>query len=273
MTKNEIEIRRDKVVKLYTEELKSINQIANELKISWETAKRDLLSRDIEIQKTRNQYSFSNKIKEGLFKKIEDSDSAYWLGFLYADGSIRANRNEIALELQERDKKTIEDFHNYCGNSNTIRKHEIVKNNKSYVSYVSSFSSAVVKENLKTLGCVPNKSLILTFPNEEQVPQEYIYDFVRGYIDGDGYLQYDSEKHRYRIIILGTKDFLFGLVKRLNLFEYCSINKDKNSQIYSLTISNKENVFNLLKKLYENSKYHLQRKFDIYENAKRVYNK
>ena len=49
---------------------------------------------------------------------------------------------------------------------------------------------------------------------------------------------------------------------------YCSINRDNRSNIYMLTISNKENVFNLLEKLYEGSKYHLQRKFEIYEKAK-----
>lgn len=268
MIKQEIEKRRDKVVKLYTEEQKSINQIASELNIDWSTAKRDLIARNIEIQKTRNQYNSSNGISNNLFKEINDSDSAYWLGFLYADGSIRQDRNEITLDLQEQDRKVVEDFHDYCKNKNSIREHIINRNGKSYKSYVSGFSNSVVKENLIRLGCVPKKSLILTFPNEQQVPQEFIYDFVRGYIDGDGYIQYDFEKYRYRIIILGTKEFLQGLMKRLNLFEYCSINQDINSKIYSLTISNKENVFNLLIKLYENSKYHLQRKFEIYEKAK-----
>ena len=268
MTKQEIEIRRDKVVKLYTEEGKSINQIANELNVDWSTIKRDLVKRNIEIQKTRNQYTSSNGISDNLFKEIRDSDSAYWLGFLYADGSIRKDRNEITLDLQEQDKSTVEDFHNYCNNKNSIREHNISRDDKIYKSYVSGFSNVAVKQNLINLGCVPNKSLILTFPNEEQVPQQYVYDFVRGYIDGDGYIQYDYEKHRYRIIILGTKEFLQGLINRLNLFEYCSITKDKNSNIFILTISNKENVFNMLAKLYEGSKYHLQRKFDIYEKAK-----
>lgn len=268
MTKQEIEERRDKVVTLYTEENKSINQIANELKIDWSTAKRDLINRGVEIQKNRNQYNSSNGISNELFKVIDDSDSSYWLGFLYADGSIRSDRNEITLDLQEQDKKTIEDFHNYCKNKNIIREHNIVRNGKTYKSFVSGFSNAVVKQNLINLGCVPKKSLILTFPNEQQVPQEFIYDFVRGYIDGDGYIQYDYEKHRYRIIILGTREFLQGLMTRLDLFEYCSITQDKNSKIYVLTISNKENVYNLLNKLYENSKYYLQRKIEIYEKAK-----
>lgn len=273
MTKQEREKRRDRVVELYTRENKSINQIANELKVDWSTIKRDLVSRDIGIQTVRNQYNSPNGIDNNLFKKIDNADSAYWLGFLYADGSVRKDRNEITLDLQEQDKKTIEDFHNYCNNKNSIRIHNITRNGKIYTSYVSGFSNAQVKENLINLGCVPKKSLILTFPTEQQVPQEFIYDFVRGYIDGDGYIQYDYEKHRYRIIILGTKEFLQGLIQRLGLFEYYSISQDKNSNIYTLTVSNKENVFNLLNKLYENSKYHLQRKFEIYEKAKWAYNK
>lgn len=268
MTKQEIEERRDKVVYLYTQENKSINEISKELKHSWDTIKRDLVNRNIEIKKNRNQYCNGNGINENLFKEISDSDSAYWLGFLYADGSIRKDGNEITLDLQEKDKKTIEDFHKYCNNKNTIRTHVIKRNDKVYKSFVSSFSNKQVKDNLMKLGCIPKKSLTLTFPTEKQVPQEYIYDFVRGYIDGDGYIQYDYQKHRYRIVILGTKNFLQGLIQRLNLFEHIYIYQDSNSNIYSLTISNKENVLNLLTKLYENSKYHLERKFEIYRNAK-----
>ena len=268
MTKQEIEERRDKVVYLYTKENKSINEISKELGFSWETIKKDLVNRNIEIKKIRNQYCSQNGVNSNLFKEISNSDSAYWLGFLYADGSIRKDRNEITLDLQEKDKKTIEDFHNYCQNKNQIREHTIKRNDKIYKSFVSGFSNKQVKENLIKLGCPPQKSLILTFPTEQQVPHKYIYDFVRGYIDGDGYIQYDYVKHRYRIMILGTEKFLRGLIKRLNLFEHISITQDANSNIFVLTISNKENVLNLLTKLYENSNYHLERKFEIYKNAK-----
>lgn len=268
MTNQEREARRDMVVKLYTIDNKSINEIAKELKISWDSVKRDLVSRNIPIVSKRNQYSNGNGIKNDLFLEIKDNDSAYWLGFLYADGSIRQDRNEIALDLQAKDKKTIEDFHDYCGNQNSIREHNITKNGKTYKSFTSSFSNEQVKNNLINLGCVPKKSLILTFPTEEQVPQEFIYDFVRGYIDGDGYIQYDYEKHRYRIMIAGTKAFLQGLINRLDLFENTSIDKDNNSNIYMLTISYKDKVYELLSKLYENSKYHLERKYEIFKQAK-----
>lgn len=263
MTREE---RRKKVVELYLDN-KSINEISKQLKISWDTAKKDLIAMEVPLEKRVNQYKKDNGIKDNLFKKIDDSNAAYWLGFLYADGSIRQNRNEISLELQEKDIKTIYDFHDYCKNKNTIRKHIIKKEEKEYISYVSSFSNASVKENLINLGCVPKKSLILKCPTKEQVPDEYIYDFIRGYIDGDGYIQYDYNKHRYRIVICGTKDFLSGIMQRCGWFENCNITKDRKSNIYTLTISNKEYVLEQLKKIYENSYYHLERKFNIYEKA------
>lgn len=263
------ELQKSKIIELYIIENKSINQIAKELSISWGTVKKYLIEEDIEIISNRNQYSCDNNINENLFKEINDSDSAYWLGFLYADGNIRdGNRNEISLELKEEDFDTIKDFHDYCSNKNSIRKHIIKKNNKEYYSYTSSFSSKKVKENLINLGCVPKKSLILKCPSNTQVPKEYFYDFLRGYIDGDGYIQYDFDKYRYRIVICGTKEMLQGIITRCEWFEYCSITKDNKSSIYTLTISNKENVYNILSKLYENSKYHLKRKFDIFQAAK-----
>lgn len=263
------ELQKSKIIELYTIGNKSINQIAKELNISWGTVKKCLIEEDIEIISNRNQYSCNNNINENLFKEINDSNSAYWLGFLYADGNIRdGNRNEISLELKEEDFDTIKDFHEYCGNKNSIRKHVIKRNNKEYYSYISSFSSKQVKENLINLGCVPKKSLILKCPSNTQVPKEYFYDFLRGYIDGDGYIQYDFDKYRYRIVICGTKEMLQGIITRCEWFEYCSITKDNKSSIYTLTISNKENVYNILSKLYENSKYHLKRKFDIFQAAK-----
>ena len=107
MTDSERQERRDKVVTMYVEEGKSINEISKILKVNWQTVKNDLIARNIEIQSVRNQYTTGNTIDSQLFKVINNSDSAYWLGFLYADGNIRKDRNEISLCLQEQDIATI----------------------------------------------------------------------------------------------------------------------------------------------------------------------
>lgn len=245
---------------------KSINAISKELKISWETVKNYLLRENIKLEKNINQFQKEQKL-DYLFEKVADEDTAYWLGFLYADGSIRSgNRNEISLDLKEEDLEIIKAFHSFCNNKNKIRKHIIRRDDKEFISYVSSFSNKKVKENLIKLGCFPKKSLILKCPTEEQVPDIFFYDFVRGYFDGDGYARYDIENHKYDIVIIGTESFLNGIVKRLNLADIAKVSAT-DSKIYALTIYGKNNVYNFLKNMYDNNKIALKRKKQIFLKA------
>ncbi|WP_077212988.1 LAGLIDADG family homing endonuclease [Bacillus dakarensis] len=47
-------------------------------------------------------------------------------------------------------------------------------------------NSKVIKNDLENLGIVANKSLTVAFP---PVPEEYLPSFIRGVIDGDGWVQ------------------------------------------------------------------------------------
>ena len=44
------------------------------------------------------------------FDKINTEEKAYWLGFLYADGSISSKEDKIELGLAEKDLHHIEKF-------------------------------------------------------------------------------------------------------------------------------------------------------------------
>lgn len=245
---------------------KSINSIAKEIGVSWGTVKRFLLKEEISLSKNLNQFQKEQDLSS-LFEKVDNYKTAYWLGFLYADGSIRSGtRNEISLDLKEEDLETIKAFHSFCNNKNNIREHIIKRNGKEFKSYVSSFSNKKVKENLIKLGCVPKKSLILEFPTEEQVPQDFLYDFMRGYFDGDGYGRYDLDKHKYDIVILGTENFLKGAAARLGILDMVKI-QPTNTKVFSLTLYGKENVYNFLKNLYDNDKTALSRKKQIFLQA------
>ena len=262
MTKEE---RRIKVKEL-CEQHKSINAIAKEIGCSWDTVNRDIKSMNIKITKYVNQTT-GNGISPNLFNEILDEESAYWLGFLYADGSIRTDRNEISFTLKESDKDTVEKYHKWTGNQNNIVERITKRNNKEYKSYCSSFSSAAVKQNLIKLGCVPKKSLILTFPSEHQVPRQFIHHFIRGYIDGDGYIQYDLQKHKYRIVVCGTLDFLTGIQQTLLITNNSHIRKNIEENIYTLNIEQKKIVERIMELLYNDATIFLPRKkinYDIY---------
>lgn len=259
----------DAIVYEYCENNKSINAIAKEYKVSWNTIKRILCENNVYIISNRNQ-SIYQPVNTELFKTIDSEESAYWLGFLYADGSVKRDKNEISLVLQEQDLDSVIAFKNFVGNKNSIFEKEKMCKDGIHKYYGYSFSSNEVKQNLCNLGCVPVKTSILKFPTIQQVPDYFIYDFVRGYIDGDGYIQFDFGQSRYRIIILGTYDFLSGLVKRLNIQEYSNIYKREAAHIYALEIGHKNFVYEFLNRLYGKSTVHLERKYKVYMQARKT---
>lgn len=50
--------------------------------------------------------SFNNKV----FSKIETEEQAYWLGFLYADGYVSLNNNDVELSLKLLDAEHLNKF-------------------------------------------------------------------------------------------------------------------------------------------------------------------
>ena len=59
-----------------------------------------------------------------IFEKIDTEDKAYWLGFLYADGSVGSKENKIELGLAEQDLHHIEKFRDFIGINNKISYRE-----------------------------------------------------------------------------------------------------------------------------------------------------
>ena len=121
------------------------------------------------------------------------------------------------------------------------------------------------------LGCIPNKSLILKFPNKDIFTnKDLIKHFIRGYVDGDGCLTYTSTG-RLVIEIIGTKEFLEEIkIEYPNIFTK-TFHKDKrhpNSNTYFISCSaDKADKFASI--LYDNSKIYLQRKYDRFAVLRR----
>ena len=54
------------------------------------------------------------------------------------------------------------------------------------IKYKLSIAYAKLSDDAYKLGVVYNKSLVLTFPTFDIVPEKYMNHFIRGYFDGDG---------------------------------------------------------------------------------------
>lgn len=192
------------------------------------------------------------------FEIIDTEEKAYWLGFLYADGSVGSKEDKIELGLAEKDLKHIEKFRDFMKISNKISYRESTK------SYRMSFRSSKCKQDLINKGCVPKKSLILKFPTQEQVPKHLIKHFVRGYFDGDGWFTNTTEC--FQVGIIGTLDFIQGFLDAIE-------NINKNNKIFTVHRVNGakryvfgayQDVLNFLNWIYKDSSIYLDRKYEHY---------
>lgn len=130
-------------------------------------------------QKSRKQRGGNYKYKYNfdIFLK-EDALSYYLLGVYMTDGNIKINKfrtNSGQIRLTSKDIDWLSSIKNMI-----CPELPITPTNGAYMLVINSKN---LVEWFVNKGCVPNKSLILEFPN---VPSQYLPDFIRGCIDGDG---------------------------------------------------------------------------------------
>lgn len=181
-------------------------------------------------------------------------DMSYILGFIYADGCIyKNNKNSKKLNISSQDKEILEKI-----------KIKLNSNHKLYKSgncYNLVISNKFIYDDLIKIGITERKSLTTKFPN---IPNKYINSFIRGYFDGDGSI-FLSKTDYPTISFVGTKPFLFGIVKHLGVNQY-SINKKVNSPVYDLRYRG-NTTKSIINKLYNDSGIHLSRKYNLCKKA------
>lgn len=126
-------------------------------------------------------------------------DMAYALGLLISDGNISTDKRSrsfrIALEMV--DEGTVRWFHTFMGNPNPVYIREPSGKPKSIVgklsgqkqkTYTSYVSNARLGTRLVELGVLPRKSWVDA--GVPAVPDEILFDFLRGVLDGDGHITF-----------------------------------------------------------------------------------
>jgi len=124
----------------------------------------------------------------------------------------------------------------------------------------------VLSQQLNDLGCVPAKSLILTFP--KFILPNLLNHFVRGYSDGDGCI-YQSKKN-YIWQITSTNIFCNYLKQHIkNILDVnCCVslsNSNFNKITSNLSVGGNLQSRKVLDWLYKDAKIYLPRKYDKYQ--------
>ena len=257
-------------LKMYVEEDYTLPQIKRILHIDRGDLSKYIKSKGYQIKDKRQQFN----VKEDVFDVIDSEEKAYWLGFLYADGCLtpikggKKPRYFIEIGIQASDKEHLEKFNRFLGANWKISYRK--KTN----SYRISVGNKHLYMGLIDKGCVPNKSLSLTFPNSDQVPTHLIKHFVRGYIDGDGYIGIKSwntkngKHYGPRLgITCGNSLFIESLINVMG-WRQLSLKKDSRSNAYKTEWNQTKETMEMLKNLYEEANIYLDRKYEKYTELK-----
>lgn len=217
----------------------------------------------------RTKYSFDHN----FFETIDTEEKAYWLGFMYADGNVRKNRNQSVIQIKVNDQEIIEKFIKSINGDMSVSY---------YTNQIGKTISAIhltsdkMFDDLIKQGCIPNKSLVLTFPNKHQVPENLINHFIRGYFDGDGSISYGI-RERYSVRkkqnikrlsvnaqFIGTKEMLTVIDDYVN-FNGLEKEKRRDSNTWYIRTSSLSNIKSFYEYLYSNATIYLSRKKQKFE--------
>lgn len=244
----------------------SLAYIGKTFKISEDALSIRIKSKGYKVINKQNERGTNNS----LFKKIDNEEKAYWLGFLYADGHVHSTTNQISIGLAIVDYIHLEKFKKFIGAENVI----MIDKKTNSCRY--QFHSKEMKKDLIKLGCVPKKSLVLNFPKEDLIPKALMRHFIRGYFDGDGCLSYQRKSKINDLIvptisIIGTENMLKRIISFLGIHsgKIRLANKKGNELVKEFGYYGENAIF-FLKELYEDSNIYLDRKkkrYEVFKNA------
>ena len=212
-----------------------------------------------------------NLFNENVFDTIDTEEKAYWLGFIFADGSISSTQKQYTFELSLKieDIEHLNKFNQFMEHKkDNVKISKTKTNGKEFTRCRWYVNNKHLWETLNSYGCVPKKSLILKFPNKSIFHDEnLIPHFIRGYFDGDGCISRVIRKTLVvpSISILGTPEFIKELTKQLNVEYKITKHHHHDLQTVDYRQQKRETVHKILNFLYKNANVYLDRKYKLYE--------
>ena len=253
--------------------------LCEEFKCSTSSICRILKKIKIKRKKISSKRKYKYNIDHNYFNTIDTEDKAYFLGLLYADGSVSKKNNYIILTLKESDKEILNKFNFFLKNEKPLKFHEKRKEKHSNI-YSLVIYSKQIKDQLILKGCHPNKTFSLRWPKNIIISNNLISHFVRGYFDGDGCFTYRLYKGKYlkpAMNFVSTLDFCKEMANLflINLNCNCHITKrykTRDTNTRQLEISGSKQILKILEWMYKDSTIYISRKFDKYQSFLKDYN-
>lgn len=197
------------------------------------------------------------EMNEQFFDFIDSEEKAYFLGYLYADGSVSFNGYQACLALAEIDKSILEKFKEIINYTGPLL---FTNRTKQQNQWRLLLNSKYLCESLAKKNCTTRKTKTIQFPNKEQVPEILYKHLIRGIFDGDGWSYHNKKNNDTKAgIVSASKPFLDSIKNITDQLEIkSSIGNYKT--YYVLTYSGNNNSYKFLHWIYDDAKIYLERK-------------
>lgn len=176
---------------------------------------------------------------------------AYAIGLLATDGNLSSDGRHMGLV--SKDVEQITTFKRCLKINNKIcSKPSGYGKNKRY--YFVQFGNVNLYKWLQQIGLTPRKSKSIS---KLSIPDKYLADYLRGYIDGDGSFSvfqdpvYSNSQRLYTRFASGSLKHLKWIKSRIKSIFYIEGFIRKYSRVYELTYAKTASKI-LLKKIYYN---------------------
>jgi intein-encoded DNA endonuclease-like protein len=195
-------------------------------------------------------------VNEGYFDKINHQNKAYLLGFWAADG-FRI-KNSVGISLTERDKDILIKMREILSTSE--RPFARGKNDKCLTLRIGNEHLA---KRLDELGIVERKTFSVRAPLKEI--KSYNRHYIRGVLDGDGWITQRKDK-QWRIgIVSGSSDFIDDLCWIIEGELKIKPLTYQRGNVRDLIIGRKDDIYKFLNWIYEDAELFLKRKYKKYQ--------
>lgn len=236
------------IIQLYQDGM-STSIIAEKANVSRRYISMLLKQHDVKLR-PRGSWKRKYSLNEHYFKTWSNN-MAYILGFITADGNVAKDAQFVSIAQKE--KYILEKIREVIGSNQPLYK------NKKTGVYNLNLNSKILKNDLiQTHGIEPNKSSTIKFPN---VPDQYKSHFIRGFFDGDGYVNYD----KYTVTFVGgSRVFMIQLLKELERVELQPQLYEKDRH-YRIHIRGRKSIKLFAEWIYQDKELYLSRKFNEFE--------
>lgn len=176
------------------------DEVAEKIGCSQSSVMRVLKRNEVK-RRSLSSYARKYELNHSAFKEVDD-ETAYWAGFLMADGNVDGDKI-VQIWLDEKDSNHLQKFLDFLDSDHKIHKY---KNNhpgsfssNSVMAKISFYSKDIV-DCLGVFGITANKS-----KTAKANLLQFDRHFWRGVIDGDGSIYFSERKNgQYTYLSLGA---------------------------------------------------------------------